>query len=178
MLPSNLDLFTPEILFSQTIPESLASASLDHGLEHLYELILETPSDTQSTQEITPNFPPFDFQDPLSLPPQIPAPVDDIANFRDIRSSSASLPPATPPSQVKALPPSNWHEIPQNAYDYGRKQWDFTPSEDISFSVNGCPGINMGDALQKRFAGLDGRDELVLQDASSVISCRLSVGLS
>jgi len=36
----------------------------------------------------------------------------------------------------------------------------------------------MGDALRKRFTGLDGRDDLMLQDARGAISCRLLVRLS
>lgn len=35
----------------------------------------------------------------------------------------------------------------------------------------------MGDALRGRLTGLDGRDDLVLQDAGRAISCRLSVRL-
>jgi hypothetical protein len=34
----------------------------------------------------------------------------------------------------------------------------------------------MGDALHKKFTGLDGRDDPVLQGASGAISCRLMVG--
>jgi len=41
-------------------------------------------------------------------------------------------------------------------------------SECISFGVNGLPGVNMGDALQKRFMGLDGLDNLELQDAKNL----------
>lgn len=74
--------------------------------------------------------------------------------------------------------PSNWFRIPQMPYNQGRKSWDFKPLEPISFSVNGRPGVNMGDALHRRFTGLDGRDDLILQDAGDVISCRLSVRLS
>jgi hypothetical protein len=35
----------------------------------------------------------------------------------------------------------------------------------------------MGDALRKRFAGLDGRDDRVLKDPAGAISCRLLVCL-
>ena len=132
----------------------------------------------QSTQEILPDFPLFHFPDPLSLqaPPQIPASFHT-TNLCVACSALASLPPSTPPSQAVALPP-NWRKIPQNPYDRGRMQWDFTPSEDVLFGVNGRPGVNMGDAFRKKFAGLDGQDDLVLQDASNVISCRLFVRLS
>ena len=54
---------------------------------------------------------------------------------------------------------------------------DFEMSEPIPFSVNGRPGINMGDALRKKFTGLDGWDDPVLQEAASAISCRLLVSL-
>ena len=145
-------------------------------LESLYKLIVDTPSGMQSAQEIPPDFPLFHFPDPLGLqaPPQIPASLDE-TSLCAVCSVLASLPPPVPPSQATAQPPPHWHKIPQNPYDRGRKQWNFTPSEDISFGVNGRPGMNMGDALRERFAGLDGQDELVLQGASNVISCRLSV---
>ena len=83
-----------------------------------------------------------------------------------------------PPPQTPTFPPPKWYRIPQNIYSYGRRQLDFVPSESIYFGVNGHPGVNMRDALLENFAGLDFRDELVLQDASSAISCRLSVRLS
>ena len=93
------------------------------------------------------------------------------------RSASSSLPPPVPPPQTATSPPPNWHKIPQEVYDRGRKQWDYTPSECISFEVNGSPGINMGDALRKRFTDLGGRDDIVPQDAGGIISFRLSVRL-
>ena len=176
MPPTNLDFVaSEEILSSQNAPELSTFASPDFGIESLYKLIMETSSDMQPAQEITPNFPLFHFLDPLSLqaPSRVPASFDT-TSLCVACSALTSLPPPTPPSQAVALPP-NWHRIPQDVYDHGQKQWDFTPSEGIPFLVNGRPGMNMGDALQKRFTGLDGRDELVLQDASSVISCRLLV---
>ena len=173
----NMDFVTFEgMLSSQNIRESLAFPPPDPDLERLYRLILETPSDTQSAQEIPLHLPFFHFPDSFSLPPQIPAPVDNTTSLCVVCSAPALPPPSTPPSQAVALPP-NWYRVPQNVYDRGQKQWDFTPSEDIPFGVNGRPGVNMGDALRKRFAGLDGQDELVLQDANNVISCRLSVRL-
>jgi len=36
--------------------------------------------------------------------------------------------------------------------------------------------MNLKDALHKEFAGLDGRDDPMLQDAAGAISCRLLVG--
>ena len=94
------------------------------------------------------------------------------------QSSSGSLIQPTPPSPLVTNLPSNWIKVPQKSYDHGRKQWNFRRSEPISFHVNGRPGINMGDALRKVFAGLDGRDDPALQDPPGTISCRLLVGLS
>jgi len=74
--------------------------------------------------------------------------------------------------------PSNWCHIPQRVYGYGRRQWDFTPSESIYFGIGGYPGFNMRDALQERFTGLDFRDELVLRNARGAISFRFSVRFS
>ena len=111
----------------------------------LYELFLGIPWDTP--------------------PPQIASPADD-------RAEICTTYPA--PTFI-TFPPLNWHKIPQTFYNHGQKQWDFERSESISFSVNGHPGVNMGDALHGRFTGLDGRDDLVLQDANGAISCRLSV---
>jgi len=50
-------------------------------------------------------------------------------------------------------------------------------SDPIPFSVNGRPGINVGDALRKEFTGLDGQDDPVLDEAAGAISCRLLVSL-
>ena len=79
--------------------------------------------------------------------------------------------------QAETFPP-NWRKIPQEVYNHGKKQWNFILSEPISFSVNGCPGVNIGDVLRKDFTGLDGRDDSVLRDAGGSILCRLSVRLS
>lgn len=139
---------------SQNVPELLLpSTSLD--LENIYELILGTPWD--------------------AFPPQIATLTDDRVGLCAACSASTSLPPPIPSPQATAFPPPNWRKIPQKAYDHGRKQWYYTPLKSISFSVNGRLGVNMGNALRKRFTDLDGRDDLVLQDASRAISCRSSV---
>jgi len=57
------------------------------------------------------------------------------------------------------------------------RQLDFERSESINFNVNGRPGVNVGDILRKEFTGLDGRDDPVLREAASAISCRLLVCL-
>jgi len=137
----------------QDVPELLLP-STSPDLKNLYELIMGTPWDV--------------------LPPQI-APVDDGAVLCAACSATTPLAQPIPPPQATTFPPPNWHKIPQNAYDQGQKQWYFTPLESVSFSINGRLGVNMGDARRKRFEGLDGRDDIVLQDASSTISCRLSV---
>jgi len=67
------------------------------------------------------------------------------------------------------------YKIPQRPYNHGRKQWDFRPSQPITFSVNGLPGVNMRAVLSKSFIGLDGWDDPVLQGSGGAISCRLEV---
>ena len=83
----------------------------------------------------------------------------------------------TPSSPPTTAFPLNRIRVPQRSYDHGRKQWNFKRLESISFSVDGRPGINIGDALRKTFTGLDGRDDPVLTDAAGAISCRLLVRL-
>jgi len=179
MSPSNPILVTPEeTLLSQNIPESILP-SVPPDLEYLYELFLETLSDPGPAQEITPN-PSLTLHDVpglSSIPSQIVIPVEDTQIICAICSVPISLPPPMPPPQAATFPPPNWFKIPQELYGHGKKQWDFTPSGSISFSVNGFPGVNIGDALHNKFTGLDGRDDLMLQDANSAISCRLSVRL-
>jgi len=173
MSPANPTLFTPEeTFFAQCTPESLF-LSAPSDLEYLYERFLETLSDP-SAHEIAANSSTslYHVPEPSSVQPQIAAPVEDVAKFCAVCSTSTFLPPP-----LSTFPPPNWRKIPQKVYDYGRKQLDFTLLPPISFSVNGFPGVNMGDAFHNRFTGLDGRDDLVLQGASSAISCRLSVSL-
>ena len=160
------------MLLFQNTPNLLAPPiALDP--EDLHETPLETPQSTQGA--ISDPSPPH-VPDPTSLTPQATAPVDNRMILCAVCSASTLLSPSAPSQTAAPLPPS-WHKIPQKVYDHGRKQWDYTPSECISFEVKDCPGMNMGDALRKRFTDLVGRDDLVLQDAGSVISCRLSVRL-
>ena len=161
---------------SQDVSELPLVASSD--FEYPIELILETPYDTQPAHGIAQNTTPSDFLDPSNLPPPTTASADDWTRLWIAYSVLTSLLPPIPPPQVTTLLPYNWCKIPQKIYGHGRRQRYFTPSEFISFGVNGRPGVNMGDALQERFTGLDGRDDPVLQDASSAISCRLLVRLS
>lgn len=136
-----------ETVSFQDVPELLLP-STSTDLKHIYELITGTPWD--------------------AFPPQV-ASVDDRAGFCAACSVTTSLPlPISPP---------NWHKIPQRPYDHGRKQWDFTPLESVSFSINGRLGVNMGDARRKRFEGLHGRDDIVLQDGrpGGTVSCLFSV---
>jgi len=155
----------------------LPSTSLD--LEYQYDLQLEAPPGGQSTQGIAPDssLAAHDIPDFSSFLPQIASPVDDMARFCAICSTSTPpLPPIHAP-QATAFPPPGWFEIPQTVYK--QKQWDYTPSEPILFHVNGRPGVNMGDAFRKTFMDLDGRDNLMLlQDTRTAVSCRLSVRLS
>ena len=131
----------------------------------------------QSAQGMTPSFSlsSQDVADSLSSLPQISAPADDAASPY---STLVLVPYSAPAPQETTFPPLNWHKIPQKAYDVWRKQWTFEPQEPIPFTVSGRPGLNMGDALCKRFMGLEGRDDLVLQDVGNAISCRLLVRLS
>lgn len=85
--------------------------------------------------------------------------------------------PAPHLSSAMAFPP-DWIRVPQRNYDHGRKQWNFKPLEPITFSTSGRPGVNLGDALRKKFADLDGRDDPMLQGAAGAISCRLLVGFA
>ena len=112
---------------------------------------------------------------PSSFSPQIITPVNDGEGFCAIYSMSTPPLPPTSTSQMVPLYSSNWRKIPQKVYDHGKKQRGFRPSEPILFHVNGCLGVNMGDALRKKFTGLDGRDDPMLQDARGAISCRLWV---
>ena len=161
---------------SLTNPEFVASEEMLLSLNDLlYGYMPETPSDIQSSRGTIPSPSTSHTPDPLSVPPQVGAPVDDKTSLCVVFSASTSLPSPIPPPQASTLPPLNWYRIPQKAYGHGRKQWDFTPLGCITFEVNGFPGVNMADALQKRFTGLVGRDDRVLQDASSAISCRFSV---
>jgi hypothetical protein len=95
----------------------------------------------------------------------------DFQRFFSFRKPTQRAPPS-PPATI--FPP-NWSRVPQR--NYGGKRWNLKRLEPISFSMNGRPGINMGAALRKIYAGLDGRDDPVLQGASGAISCRLLVGL-
>ena len=129
----------------------------------------------RSTQEVTLNSLSTPHYDPAppGFSPQTVVPVNDEARPRVIYSVSTPPLPPTSAYQMAQSYPSNRRKIPQTIYD--KRQWDFRPSEPILFHVNGRPGVNMGDAFRKKFSGLDGRDDLVLQDVSSAISCRLWV---
>jgi len=81
--------------------------------------------------------------------------------------------PTAPPIQPFITPDAHVM-IPQRPTVCERQQrWQRSAS--IIFSTNGFAGMNMRDALCKRFTSLDGRDDLVLQEAGSSISCRLQV---
>lgn len=115
--------------------------------------------------------------------------IDDGAKICAI-CSSFILPPLPPPSPQTAPPPPppspqpvtshprKWYEIPQTHYSHGRKQRGYISSESVFFQVDGSPGVNMGDAFRKRFAGLEGQDDPVLQHAKMAICCRLLVRFS
>lgn len=122
---------------------------------------------------------PFPAPDPLyqheasSVEPLLDARQTDANDRLEIHAvASPALPPvASPPQSVAALPP-NCYEIPQEIYS--RNHWAFTPKNPILFRVNGHPGLNMYEALRGVFTGLDGRDDLVFQDAKKVFYCHFS----
>jgi len=169
-----LPFVTPEEVL-QYIPASLL-APTSPDLTYQYGLF-ENLSGTQSSQEIKTtlnSFLPYHEPAPPNFSPQIISPVNDAARPCTIYSFPTPLSPPTPtPSQnaMSCLP--TWRKIPQTAYGQGKKQWDFRPSEPILFHVDGRPGVNMGDALRNVFAGLDGRDDPMFQDAGDAFSCRL-----
>ena len=80
------------------------------------------------------------------------------------------------PQAMTPFCPPKWYQIPQTPYNL--KQWDFTQSKPILFQVDGFPGMSMGNALRKTFTALQGRDDLMFQDAGIAISFRLWVRLS
>lgn len=72
-----------------------------------------------------------------------------------------------------SFPPERWiTPVPQRRY--GRKR-DNKIQDSIDFKVNGRSGITVQDAIRKTYAGLEGRDNQVLVDKSSVITLRLEV---
>ena len=150
------------------------------NLDFLYAILFENPSDAQPVQGTTPSPSPSsqDLPDSSNFPPQIAVPADDRAILCPTCSSSTSVPSPAPAPQAATFLPLNWYRIPQKPYEYGRKQWSFKPLRSIPFSVNGRPGLNIRDALCQKFTDLDGRDDLVLQDAGIAVSCRFSVRLS
>jgi len=140
-------------------------ASLD--LEYLHEVLLETPRSAQGITSDSSSHAPV----PSNLLRQVTAPVDSWTSLCAVCSASTSQPPPLPPPQVAVSPPPSWRRISQKAYNRGEKQWDYTPSGFVSLGVNGQGEyLNIRDALRKRFTGLDGRDDPVLQDANNVIS--------
>lgn len=142
----------------------LPLAYIPPNLEYPHAFLQGTPWGAPSSQGVLPNTP-LGIPDPSSRALQIAA----------VWSAPTPLPP---PPQAPTFIPSNWRRIPQRVYSYGRRQWDFAPSESVYFGIGGYPGFNMEDALQERFTGLDFRDEPVLMDARGAISFRFLVRVS
>ena len=159
-----------------TYPYELFPAFPD--LAYPYE-IFENPPGILSNQEVetamNPSFLPYCDPVPSSSSPQIDSPANNTASLRTIYSAPIPSSPAPALGQNAMGHPSNWHKIPQTVYGWGKKRWDYQPSEPILFHVNGRPGVNMGDALRNEFTGLDGRDDPMFQDGVDAFSCRLMV---
>lgn len=107
-----------------------------------------------------------------------PTDDDDPANVNAVPPPSSSVSPLVLSPPPPTFYPPKWYEIPQRPYKYGMKQWSYTPSESILFQVDGFPGFNMGDAFRNNFVGLQGRDDLVMQNAKTAFCCRFLVRLS
>ena len=106
-----------------------------------------------------------------------PVPITELpSSTQYITSKSATIQPAQLPPLVTALP-LDPIKIPQRNCDQGQhKQWNFKQLNPIPFNMNGCPGINLGDALCKKFTDLNDWDNPMLQDATGAISRRFLVG--
>ena len=85
--------------------------------------------------------------------------------------SPHSIPPIIPPSR------SNLHVVEQVLYRYRAQQKGWEPQPSIEFRVQGTEGIKLTDALNIRFNGPDGRDDLMFTHDStgSSVSCRIAV---
>ena len=103
---------------------------------------------TSTSRSLAPPIPGMTYGKPRPRPnPSILPSV--LAPLPRARSASAPAPPIS--------------YVAETAFDHGLKQR--RRSESITFSTNGLPGVNMRDPRRKRFTGLEGRDDLVLQGA-------------
>ena len=96
--------------------------------------------------------------------------IGGFTGFDPFRSSHTAGPTSSPTLTF----PTNWIKVPQLAYDYGSRQPDFQPSEPISFRAKDRPGINLRDALNKKFPDLNDGNDPMLQHTSSIL-CRFLV---
>ena len=71
----------------------------------------------------------------------------------------------------------NLHAVLQTKFKLGITQKDWKPFPPIPFTVQGREGINLVDALNRHWAGLDGRDDAVFtQDGvGNSIALRMKV---
>lgn len=106
-----------------------------------------------------------------------PVPITKLlSSTQYVTSKSATTPPAQLPPLVTALP-LDPIKIPQRNYDQGQcKQWNLKWLNLIPFNMNGRPGINLRDALRKKFMDLNDQDDPMLEDATGAISCQFLVG--
>lgn len=138
------------------------------------------PSYTPSSSDRHHDHHPFDpWPNPVGYAPghQL-SPVEDKRTPPGSRSpnpaqhSIRESDPSTSSSLLLQMP-SNWRKIPQERYVPKTGGGPFSPHQAVKFSINGSPGFNMKQALNQAFTDLDRRDEPVLANANSSVSCRL-----
>lgn len=93
----------------------------------------------------------------------------------DFSPSTVNGPHALLASALLLSIPISWWKIPQQIYVPKVGKRSFPRSLVVTFSVHGVPGFNLKCALDRTFAGLDGRDNPVLENAKGPVSCRLLV---
>ena len=104
-----------------------------------------------------------------------PVPFNPSPSFAPVTSSSAVqfvVPPGPP---VSTNPPPNYTWVPQR--QYALTAYHFTPAHPILFDAGpGEVGIRLSAALNRRFAHLRDRDDLVFESSRSpTITMRLEV---
>lgn len=171
---SKLDPTTSEGVSIPSVDIEQLSHSRSFDSPHPFEsLAPQTSLDTRQTQEYTQNsFLVVRNVLNFGFPHQIVPPIYEPNIFGDATSIPPPLYPPLQPFQAITFLPPEFRIIPQIPYGQGRNQSDFNWVEPIAFWVDGCPGVNMADALHNKFHGLVGRDDPVLQDRKNAFFCR------